>query len=148
MASDVLAFEYRGGERNIVVYPVDKDSAAIIQGSLITTAGATAGFVQRVDANGEVVIGVALDPLTDFGAADGDRTIRVDISRDSVYEVRPSTGSVGVANLQKKFDSAADGKTVRFGATSTVGDIECVGVSTARNTIQVRINPAFTAYNP
>ena len=150
MANDVLSFEFRGKpeDRQIILMPLDKDSAEIIPGSLVTTAGATAGYVQRVDANSEVVVGVALDPVSDFGAADGDKSVLVDVSRDSIYEVNPSTGSVGVANRFQKFDAAANGKTVLFGATATNGDIECVQVDTVRGTLLVRINPAFTAYTP
>lgn len=148
--SDVIAFEFRGRPevRNVISLPLDKDSAAIVEGSLITTAGATAGFVQRVDANSEVVIGVAIQAVDSAGTVDGDKTVLVDVSTESVYEVKPSTGSVAAANLQQKFDAAANGKTVLFGVTAANGDIECIKVDAGRNTLLVRINPAFTSYTP
>ena len=148
MSNDVLSFSYRYGERNIRFYPLDKDSADIIQGSVLTTAGATAGYLQRVDANSEAAVGVAVDPIDDFGTVDGDKSLRVDVSRDSVYEVNPSTGTVTVSLKQQKFDVAADGKTVLIGVTAANGDVECIDVDTARNTLLVRINPAFTTYTP
>lgn len=148
--SDVIAFEFRGRPevRNVIELALDKDSAAIVEGSLITTAGATAGFVQALDANSEAIIGVAVRAVPSMGTVDGDAKVLVDVSRDSVYEAKPSTGTVAVANLQSKFDGAANGKTVLFGVTAANGEIEVIKVDTARNTLLVRINPAFTTYTP
>jgi len=150
MASDVVNFEFRGTPSNRVVVPakVDKDSEVIRAGDLVTKAGATAGFVQRVDSNSEAVFGVAVTAVPDPGTVDGDATVMIDVSPLSVYEVRPSTGSVAQANYGLKFDAAANGATVLLGVTATNGDLVCIGVSTQRNTLIVRIDPAFTGYTP
>lgn len=150
MSTDVINFEYRGRaeSRQAVSLPVDASSEVIRIGSPITITGAEAGFVQRVDGNSDTVIGIAMTEVLDAGAADGDKQVLVDVSPLSIYEVRPSTGSVAAANLQSKFDAAANGATVLFGVTSTDGSILCVGVDTTRNTLKVRIDPVFTAYAP
>lgn len=150
MSSDVINCEFRGRveHRQPVVMPVDKDTEVIRIGDLITTAGATAGFVQRVDSNSEVVVGVAMTEVLDAGAADGTARVTVDVSPLSIYEIRPSTGNVAAANLMRKFDAAANGQTALFGVTATNGEILCVGVDTVRNTLTVRITPLGTNYAP
>lgn len=147
--SDVIAFEFRGRPEHRLIYslPLDASSEDVLEGSLITDAGATAGYVQRVDANSERVIGVAVQAV-EAGAADGDKRVLVDMSPLSVYEAKPSTGNVAISMLQQKFDAAANGSTVLLGVTASNGDILCERVDTVRNTLLVRVDPAFTTYTP
>jgi hypothetical protein len=138
-----MAFEYRNGARNILRFPLDKDSEDIEVGEAITRTGATAGFVMRADGAADVLVGIAVQPSTP-GAADGDAFVEVDVSRESVYEVPPSTGSFVVGDRFKKVDVAASGAAV-VRTTSTTGDIEIIDVDTSRNTAKVQINTIFAA---
>lgn len=147
--SDVIAFEFRGRpeSRMIQSLPLDASSEDVLEGSAITVTDATAGYVQRVDANSEAVIGIAVQAV-EAGTADGDKRVLVDVSRESVYEVKPSTGNVAITMIQQKFDAAANGKTALLGVTASNGDVECIRVDTDRNTLLCRINPAYTTYTP
>jgi hypothetical protein len=136
-------FEFRNGRRNILRFPVDSASEAIESGHAITRTGATAGYVQRADGAADVLIGVAVQASTP-GSSDGDAFVEVDVSRDTVYEVPPSTGSFVIGDRFKKVDVAASGAAV-VRTTSTTGDIEILDVDTTRNTAKVRINTVFAA---
>lgn len=81
---------YRRGPRQVEEYPVDSTTAAISTGDFLVFA--TAGYVKQAAA-GELPIGVAMDSVAS-PSADGDISIRVDVSETSVYEYSPDAGTV------------------------------------------------------
>ena len=140
-----MAFEYRKGERILVLLPLDSDSADIKVGDAITAAGATDGYFKEVDASGEAIVGIAAQEK-EAGDADGDISILVDVSPQSVYEVPPDAGSVVVTLVGKTMDCGADARSADIDA-SAQDDVYCVGIDTTANTLlcMLRTNPAGVA---
>lgn len=130
-----MSFDYRRGVRHPVLMPLESTSGDITVGDAITTTGATAGYVQKVDGSGDAVVGFAMQTVA-AGAADGDASVLVDISKDSVYEVGPDAGSVTQALNLTSLDVGANAQSVDIDATVTA-DLKVVQVDTEANTIYV-----------
>ncbi len=137
-----MAFEYRKGERLLVTLPLDSTSADIEVGDAITASGATSGYFKEVDAAAEAVVGIAVSKVSS-PSADGGAEVKVDISRQSVYEVGPDAGSVTVALNMKSADVGADARSVDIDG-STTDDIEIIEADTVNNKILVRLNQSLT----
>lgn len=131
-----MAFKYREGPRTLVPLPLDSDTGALSKGQAITQTDATVGYVKDVDAVGEAVSGFT---KTSYGspAADGEIEALVDISKMSIYEVSPNTGTVTQALLLTTVDVGADGLTVRI-AGVVRNDLLVVGVDVTNNTLRVQ----------
>ena len=69
--------------------PVDSSSADISKGDFVSLA--TAGYIQQASA-GELPVGIAQDSVTS-PSADGDVTILVDVSCETVYRFDPDAGT-------------------------------------------------------
>ena len=135
------SFEYRRGRRELVLLPLDADTDAIEIGDAITDTGTTAGYFQNVDGTGDTVIGIATQKVAS-PSSDGLLSCLVDVSKESVYEVPPDTGSVAITDVMNTCDVGADGRSVNIDASSVDG-IEVIGVDTVANTAFVRIAPTY-----
>ena len=124
------------GTRVPVVMRVDADSADITVGCAITTADATAGYVKKVDASGERVLGFAMQAVSS-PAADGEATVLVDISTQTLYEMAPDSGTLTLAELYDSCDIGADGISINRDASST-DDLQIVSIDLETNTAYVR----------
>ena len=136
-----MAFDFLRGQRSVVMLPLDSTSADIVVGTAITASGATDGYFKEVDATGELVVGIAMSDVSS-PSADGAASVKVDVSRHSLYLTDPDAGSVAVTLLMNTADVGADGLTVNIDASVT-DDIEIVAVDTSANTLTVRLNQAF-----
>lgn len=135
MAGD--KYGYRFGERVLVKVPVDSSTTAIEAGDMITLG--TAGYAQQAAA-GDIAYGVAYDRVA-VPSADGDAYVVVDISRESVYEYPPDTGSVTAALLFLTCDVGGP-RSINIDA-STDDCIEIVQANVTDNTVFIRLLPIF-----
>jgi hypothetical protein len=136
-----MAFEFRSGTRHIIPMKLDADTDAItVIGTALTVTGATAGYVQNVDGSADVLVGFGTERSAS-PSADGDKSIPVDISESSIYEVPPDAGSVTQSLVGKTMDVGADGLTVNIDASSG-DDLYCVKVDTVANTLFVQLRAA------
>lgn len=110
----------------IISMAVDASSADINVGDALTTSGASAGYVMKVDGVGEPVIGFA-DSKVSSPDADGDVMVKVDVSKEVLYRLPPDTGSVTQALVGLKRDIGADGRSVDVDGTTT-SDLEILGI--------------------
>lgn len=131
-------FDYRSGAENILPIGIHADSADIKAGDALTLVS---GYVAKVTTAASAVWGIARDTQAS-PATSGAKSVRVSVSREAVYEVKPSAGSFAVGDVGKKVDVAANAQQV-IRTTSTRGDIEILSVDTARNTARIRINAVF-----
>jgi len=131
-------FEYREGERRIVPLKLDKDAADLTPGMAVTESGATSGYVKEVDAVAEAVIGIVVDRQLEAGTTDGDKSVLVDVSEESIYEVPPDSGTATQTMVNKTMDVGANAKSVDING-STTDDIEVLRVDTVANTLFVRL---------
>jgi len=113
-----MSFEYRRGVRNPTLVPLDSTSADIEVGDAITMSGGTTGYAKEVDAAAEAVIGFAMQAVSS-PSADGEASVLVDVSKDSVYEVGPDAGSVTQALNFTALDVGADARSVDIDGTTT-----------------------------
>jgi len=128
-------YGYVKGERVTLACPVDASTTAIVAGDMLTLG--TAGYVQQAAA-GDIPYGVAMDPCA-VPAADGAKSVLVDISKDSVYRYPPDAGSVTQALLFKTCDV---GGPQSINIDATVDDvIYIVGVDVDSNTVLIQIAP-------
>jgi len=134
------SFEYRRGRRELVLLPLAAATDAIEIGDAITEES-TAGYFQNVDGTGDTVIGIAAQKVAS-PSSDGLLSCLVDVSKESVYEVPPDTGTVAVTIVMNTCDVGADGRSVNIDASSVDG-IEVIGVDTVANTAFVRIAPTY-----
>lgn len=135
-----MAFEFRSGSEQIYAYGINSGSADITAGDALCLV---AGYVAKVTVAATAVFGIAVDTAT-APSTSGNKTVRVAISRDAVYEVPPSTGSFVVGDTGKKCDVAANGTSI-IRTTSTTGDMEIISVDTTLNTARVQIARPHTA---
>ena len=140
----MAGFEFRTSPgRDIQECQLDSTSAAIVVGDAITVSGATSGYFKEVDAAAEAVYGIATQAQSS-PSADGGKTVMVDVSRHSTYEVKPDAGTVTQALVGKSMDVGADAKTVDIDG-STTDDLVCRKVDTTNNTLHVQLAaPSFT----
>lgn len=127
-------FEYRSGTEGILDLGINSGSAEILAGDAVCLV---AGFACKVTVAATAVYGVACDSAT-APTTSGNKSVRVAIGREAVYEVSPSAGSFVVGDIGKKCDIAATGRAI-IRTTSTVGDIEIIDVDTAKNTARVQL---------
>ena len=130
-----MSFDYRRGVRHGVLMPIDSSSGDITVGDAITTTGATAGYIQKVDGLADVVQGFAMQTVAS-PSADGEASVLVDVSKDAVYEVGPDAGSVTQALDLTSLDVGANAQSVDINGTTTA-DLKVVQVDVAANTIYV-----------
>lgn len=98
---------YREGKRIPVTCPVDSTSSDISVGDHLIFA--TAGYV-KVAAAGEIAVGVSMQNVT-APSADGQATVLMDVSEESIYEWAPDAGTV---------TAALAGCTADYGGSHTV----------------------------
>lgn len=127
---------YRYGGRLIVSWPV-KASAVIATGDGVDLD--SNGYAQPVGA-GDIALGVAVQTITGT-ASDGGVSVLVDISRDSVYEYPPDTGTVAQASLGKTCDWGGAQSLDIDAATDNA--VLIVGVNATDNTYFVQIKPTY-----
>lgn len=135
-----MAFEYRRGPRVFVTLPLDSTSADILQGDAITASGATAGYFKEVDASGEDVVGIAQGKVSS-PSSDGNASVVIDISQESVYAVPADAGSIAITAAMKKCDVGADARSINHDASATA-DIQILEVDTDANEALVRLASA------
>ena len=100
----MATYGYRQGERRIVTAKVDSSTSTISAGDILTIA--TAGYVKQAAA-GDAPCAIAIDGCT-APSSDGLKTIRVDVSPESVYEYPPDTGTVTQALANTRFKVQLD----------------------------------------
>jgi len=111
--------------------PVDSSSADISKGDFVSLA--TAGYIQQASA-GELPVGIAQDSVTS-PSADGDVTILVDVSCETVYRFDPDAGTVSQALVGTTMD-VGGAQSVNIDA-STDDCLLCVGVDVDNNKLLV-----------
>lgn len=132
-------YGFRSGTRTLVKLPVDSGGTVPIEVGDLVTLG-SAGYVQQAAA-GDIPYGVAVSRVETDGSADGDRTILVDISPDTVYEYPPDTGSVDATKLFKTCDV---GGARSIDHDATVDDvILIIGTNADLTAYYVQIRPTF-----
>ena len=136
-----MSFEYRKGERQPVLLPLDSSSADIVVGDAITATDPTPGYFKEVDATTEVPLGIAMQTV-EAPDSDGGAYVLVDISPDAVYEVSPDSGTVGVTLVMKTMDCGADARSVDINGSSA-DNILCVGIDTDANTLLCQIRATY-----
>jgi len=128
-------YGYRHGPRVPRRLPVDSSTSDIAVGDLITEG--TAGYYQQAAAAAGTVIGVAMEAVSS-PSADGDASILVDVSDQSVYEYAPDAGTVTEALVGHLWD-VGGAESVNI-ASSLDDTLYCVGVDTDANTVFVQLN--------
>lgn len=134
MAND--NYGYRYGKRLLVKYPVDASTSDIVEGDMLIlgdgTTG-TAGYVLQASA-GDLCFGFAAEGVSS-PSTDGDVSILVDVSDQSVYEFAPDAGSVTQAIVGLTCD-VGGARTINIDA-STDDCILIRSVDTAANTLRI-----------
>lgn len=138
MATDKYGF--RSGRRLLVPAKVDSSTTAPLEvGDMVTLA--TAGYIKQAAA-GDIPYGVVAERLSSAPAADGESSVLIDISRESVYEYPPATGTVSQAKL---FLTCDVGGARSVDDAATVDDVLLiVGIDTDANTYRVCIRPTHS----
>ena len=129
-------YGYRAGRRMPVRYLVDASSEDIKTGNAITVTGMSAGYVGRADGSGDRVIGFAMEDV-DSPSADGEASVLVDVSTESIYEVPPDSGTLTTAELLDSCDIGADGFSIDRDASVT-DDIQILSIDTNLNTALIK----------
>lgn len=83
-------YGYREGVRRPVLMKMDSSSAAIYVGDMLSLA--SAGYVKAAAA-GDKIVGVSMQNVPTI-SADGDASVLVDQSTDSIYEYPAGTGTL------------------------------------------------------
>lgn len=133
-----VQYGYREGLRRLVSKPLDADTTAVSVGDILTVG--TTGFLKKAAA-GEPVYGVAAQASAS-PSADGDLSILVDISEDSIYEFPPDAGSVSAGLVGTTMDIGG-AQSINIDA-SLVDDVKCVRVDTDANTLFVQFSITYT----
>lgn len=116
-------------------YKLDADTAAIEIGDAVTVTDATAGYIKRVDAVAEPVLGFAMQKVASPDS-DGGASVEVDLSKEHVYRFPADAGSVTQALVGTKLDIGANGRSIDINGTTTA-DLEVVAVDLTDNTLDV-----------
>lgn len=119
-----------------VSFLLDADTADIDEGDALTFTDATSGYVKKVDAAAEAVMGFAMQKV-DSPSSDGGASVLVDTSKESVYEFPADAGSVTQALVGASLDIGADGRSIDINGTVTA-DLVVVGVDTDANTCLIK----------
>lgn len=137
-------YGWREGVRRPVRMKLDKDSADIVVGDFLSVTGFTAGYVGQAAA-GEIPVGVAMEKVVVSGTADGDHSVLVDVSEDSIYEYPPDAGTVTQALAHTTMDI---GGPQSINIDASADDIVVVrDVDTVANTLRVSLySGAATRY--
>lgn len=133
-----VQYGYREGVRRPVKKALDSTTAAIVVGDVLTVA--TTGYLKRAAA-GETIYGVAMQASA-APAADGDLSILVDISEDSVYEYPPDAGSVTQTLVGQTCDLGGP-QSLNIDA-SAVDNVKIVRVDTVKNTAYCQFTLTYT----
>lgn len=131
-------YGYRSGPRIPVLKPVDADTSAISVGDILTVG--TTGYVKQASA-GENIYGVAMQAVAS-PSADGDVSILVDVSEDSVYEYPPDAGSV-TQTLAGQTCDVGGAQTIDIDA-SLDDNVKIHKVDTDANTVFCSFSLTFT----
>ena len=107
MASD--AYGYRRGPRELVRYGLISTTADIVEGDMVKVSG-TAPFITACAAGDGAFLGFAAEGAAS-PSGNGDTSVLVDVSYQSVYAYPPDSGSIAAA--QK-------GLTVDIGGTRSI----------------------------
>jgi hypothetical protein len=100
-----------------------------------------AGYAKELDATTEGIIGFSAGAVTLTGTSDGDHSVKVDLSTESVYAFPPDAGTATIALIGKSMDMGADGKSVNIDAT-VIDCVTCVWVDATNNIVYVKRMPA------
>ena len=138
--TDTYGFYSNPNERQGRSLPLDSTTGTIEVNDMLTEA--TAGYLKKVTATSDVVYGVAMERST-APSADGEKSIRVDISPDSIYRFPPDAGTVTEALKMRMCDVGADGRSANIDASS-VDCLLIVDVDTVENVVFVKIRPSYT----
>jgi len=132
-------YGFRGDARHRVAVRmlVDSGSAAITANDAITLTGATAGYVQKVTASADRVIGFAMETVAS-PSADGDLSVLVDISTLSTYEFPPDTGTLTLAEFMDSCDMGADAVTINRDSSGVDG-IHIISIDLTLNTALIKM---------
>ena len=128
------SYGYRSGPRSSVKLLLDSDSAAVTSGDILTSTGATPGYVIAADGSGDAFRGVA---ITDSASpsADGGAFVMADVSQMSIYEYPVDSGSVAAGDAGFTCDIAA-ARTINFDASVT-DNVKIHAVDVDANTVFV-----------
>lgn len=137
MAHDAR-YGYHSGPIAEVECPVDSSTGTIEVGYLVTLA--TAGYVKAAT-SGDEPYGWAMSRCT-APTNDGDKTIRVNVSREAIYRLPPASGSVAQSNLFLAKD--VGGSQSVDTSANTDKSIEIVGVDVPGDFYLVRIAPTLS----
>lgn len=113
MASD--SYGYRRGPRELVRYELVSTTAALVEGDMVKISG-TAPYITACAAGDANFLGFAAEGASS-PSSNGDTSILVDVSYQSVYAYPPDAGSIAIAQR---------GLTVDIGGTRSV-DIDGSG---------------------
>lgn len=130
-------YGYRRGPRNEVQARLDSTTSTVNIGDMLTLA--TAGYYKQAGA-GDVVHGVAVSYST-APSADGEKSVTMDISGESVYAYPPDSGTVTAALIGLMCD-VGGAQSIDIDA-STDDCILIRDVDVANNLVYVQIRPAF-----
>lgn len=130
-------YGYRFGPTTLIRMKVDSSTSDIAAGDFLVAG--TAGYVQKASA-GDTPLGIAWESVAS-PSADGDATVRVDVSTLSVYEYPPDAGTVsqGLCNTTMDIGGA---QSINIDA-STDDIIIVRQVNTDNNTLLVSLIPTF-----
>lgn len=128
----------RKGRRLPVYAQVDSTSAAIEVGDLLTVA--TTGYVKQAAA-GETLRGVAMSAVAS-PAADGDLSVLMDISEETIYAYPPDAGTVTQALVGTSMDIGG-AQSINIDA-STVDNVFVDEVDIDGNLVLCHFSFAFT----
>ena len=131
MATTDPRYGYVRGPSNIITAYVDSATGDIKVGDMLVAG--TAGYVQQA-APGELPIGVAIS-AADSPSADGDVTVKMEISLAALFRYPPDAGTVtqGLAGTTMDVGAA---QSIDIDA-STDDVVVCHEVDTVKNTLLV-----------
>jgi hypothetical protein len=129
-------YGYRFGPRQLINMQLDGATAAVVAGDFMVMG--TAGYAQ-VAAAGELPIGIAAGDQVS-PTADGDLSVLIDISPDSVYEYPPDAGTVTQGLVMTTMDI---GGAQSINIDASLDDIiTVVKVDLLANTLFVKLTPS------
>ena len=137
-----LLHGYREGPRTPVLMPVSADTTAITVGDLVAEDADDDGHIVQLSA-GEMPVGVAMQASA-VPSADGDISILVDVSTESLYRYPPDAGTVTQALVNKTMDTGGP-QSCNIDATAD-DSLICRSVDIPNNTLVVSLNTQVVRY--